>query len=269
MPTHHLLILAIIVVFVIAFIITMIILNASAKSMIDANTKLVENHNLLLELNKEQVREIEVQMKELDQQNRKLEQQNRKLEQQKDELEQQKGELEQQKGELEEQKGMIEILQKQQEELAEHLSHDTTDDITMMKQQAQEQQEYLENTADMTDEQLMSWVDWQMDKTKLFSDSKLTLKTMANALGLTQKRLGGLFKNHPKYSTLSEYINEKRFVYACQLLRDEPNWTIEAVGTKAGYGGRRTFQTEVKRRLGLTPSQYRHSLRLGVAPKRK
>ena len=255
MPTHHLLILAIIVVFVIAFIITMIILNASAKSMIDANTKLVENHNLLLEQNKEQVREIEVQMKELDQQNRKLEQQ--------------KDELEQQKGELEEQKGMIEILQKQQEELAEHLSHDTTDDITLMKQQAQEQQEYLENTADMTDEQLMSWVDWQMDKTKLFSDSKLTLKTMANALGLTQKRLGGLFKNHPKYSTLSEYINEKRFVYACQLLRDEPNWTIEAVGTKAGYGGRRTFQTEVKRRLGLTPSQYRHSLRLGVAPKRK
>ncbi len=255
MPTHHLLILAIIVVFVIAFIITMIILNASAKSMIDANTKLVENHNLLLELNKEQVREIEVQMKELDQQNRKLEQQ--------------KDELEQQKGELEEQKGMIEILQKQQEELAEHLSHDTTDDITLMKQHAQEQQEYLENTADMTDEQLWSWVDWQMDKTKLFSDSKLTLKTMANALGLTQKRLGGLFKNHPKYSTLSEYINEKRFVYACQLLRDEPNWTIEAVGTKAGYGGRRTFQTEVKRRLGLTPSQYRHSLRLGVAPKRK
>ena len=138
-----------------------------------------------------------------------------------------------------------------------------------MKQQVQEQQEYLENTADMTDEQLLSWVDLQMDKTKLFSDNKLTLKSMANALGLTKKRLGGLIKNHPKYSTLSEYINEKRFIYACQLLRDEPNWTIEAVGTKAGYGGRRTFHTEVKRRLGVTPSEYRHSLRLGVARKRK
>jgi AraC-like DNA-binding protein len=83
---------------------------------------------------------------------------------------------------------------------------------------------------------------------------------MANALGITQKRLGSLFKNHPKYNSLGEYLNEKRFLYACHLLREEPNWTIEAVGAEAGFGGRRTFQTEVKRRLGITPLQYRQAM---------
>ena len=120
-------------------------------------------------------------------------------------------------------------------------------------------QDRFGSVAVATDAQLMAWVDLQMDETKLYTDTNLTLKTMARALGLTQKRLAGLFKDHPKYNSLGEYINEKRFLYACQLLREEPNWTIEAVGAEAGFGGRRTFQTEVKRRLGITPSQYRQS----------
>lgn len=231
MTTPHLLIVAIIVAFVIAFVITMFVLNASAKKIIDTNTKLVENQNMLVEQNKRQGQEIEKRMEE----------------------------LELQKSELDEQKGMIEKLQKQQEELAEQLKHAIPDEVMQLKRQIQGHQEHIEQTADMTDAQLMAWVDLQMEETKLYTDTNLTLKTMARALGLTQKRLAGLFKDHPKYNSLGEYINEKRFLYACQLLREEPNWTIEAVGAEAGFGGRRTFQTEVKRRLGITPSQYRQS----------
>ena len=58
---------------------------------------------------------------------------------------------------------------------------------------------------------------------------------------------------------LEQNINEKRFLEGCRLLREESNWTIEAVGAAAGFGGRRTFQTEVKRRLGITPVQYRQA----------
>ena len=238
MTTPHLLIVAIIVAFVIAFVITMFVLNASAKKIIDTNTKLVENQNMLVEQNKRQGQEIEKRMEELELQSSKLELQ---------------------KSELDEQKGMIEKLQKQQEELAEQLKHVIPDEVMQLKRQIQGHQEHIEQTADMTDAQLMAWVDLQMDETKLYTDTNLTLKTMARALGLTQKRLAGLFKDHPKYNSLGEYINEKRFLYACQLLREEPNWTIEAVGAEAGFGGRRTFQTEVKRRLGITPSQYRQS----------
>ena len=220
----HLLIAAVIVVFVIAFIVTMLVLNDSAKKIISANTKLVENQNTLLEQNKIQG-----------------------------------SELEKRKSELEEQKEMIRSLQQQQEELTAQLKHRTMDEVMQLREQTRQRREQIEQTADMTDGELMGWIDQQMDETRLFTDSNLTLKTMAKALGLTQKRLGALFKDHPKYNSLGDYLNEKRFLYACRLLREEPHWTIEAVGTEAGFGSRRTFQTEVKRRLGITPLQYRQA----------
>lgn len=161
---------------------------------------------------------------------------------------------------MEEQKGMIEMLQRQQEELTEKLKHSTTDEVTMLREQTRQHREHIELTTDMTDEELMAWIDQKMEETHLFTDSNLTLKTMAKALGLTQRRLGGLFKNNDKNASLGDYINEKRFLYACRLLREEPHWTIEAVGAEAGFGGRRTFQTEVKRRLGITPLQYRQGM---------
>ena len=231
MTGAHLLIIAVIIVLVIAFIITMFVLNACAKKIISANTKLVKNQNTILEQNKIQGRELEKRM----------------------------GELEEKKNELEEQKEKIETLLRQQEDLAEQLKHSTLDEVIQLREQTRQHREHIEQTADLSDEDLMVWIDQKMDETRLFTDSNLTLKTMAKALGLTQKRLGELFKNHPKYSSLGDYINEKRFLYACRLLREEPHWTIEAVGAEAGFGGRRTFQTEVKRRLGITPLQYRQA----------
>lgn len=231
MTGTHLLIAAIFIVFVLAFLITVLVLNANTKKIISTNTKLVERQNTLLEQNKKQGCELERRMSELEEQNSKLE----------------------------EQKELIEALKRQQEELAEQLKHSTLDEVMFLREQTRLHREHIELTADMSDEELMEWVDQMMDEARLFTDPNLTLKTAAKALGLTQKRLGGLFKNHPKYNSLGDYLNEKRFLYACRLLREEPHWTIEAVGTEAGFGGRRTFQTEVKRRLGITPLQYRQS----------
>ena len=238
MTGAHLLIASVVIVLVIAFIITMLVLNASAKKIISTNTKLVENQNTLLEQNKIQGNELQRRMTELEEQNSKLEEQQK---------------------ELEEQKEMIEALQRQQDELSEQLRHNTLDEVTLLREQTRQHREQIELTADMTDEELMGWIDQKMDETRLFTDSNLTLKTMAKSLGLTQKRLGNLFKKNDKYASLGEYLNEKRFLYACHLLREEPHWTIEAVGAEAGFGGRRTFQMEVKRRLGITPLQFRQS----------
>ena len=217
MSEIRLFVVAVIIVLVLAFIVTLLVLNACAKRIITTNAKLVESQNALSEQNKLQA------------------------------------------SELEEQKEIVESLQRQQEELAEKLKRSTMDEVAVLREQTRQHREHIELTADMSDEDLMEWVDQKMDETRLFTDTNLTLKSMAKALGLTQKRLGALFKNHSKYSSLGDYLNEKRFLLACRLLREEPNWTIEAVGAEAGFGGRRTFQTEVKRRLGITPIQYRQS----------
>ena len=212
MAGPQLLIVAVIIVFVIAFVITMIMLNAHAKKIISTNTKLVENQNALLEQNG--LRES-------------------KLEKRIDELE---------------------------EQLKQHLE----DEVTLLQEQTRQHRERIELTTNMNDEELMAWVDQEMDERQLYTDTDLTLKTMAKSLGLTQKRLGELFKNNEKYNSLGDYLNEKRFLLACRLLREKPNWTIEAVGKEAGFGGRRTFQIEVKRRLGITPLQYRQGMESAI-----
>jgi len=145
-----------------------------------------------------------------------------------------------------------------EEQLKQHI------EVTLLQEQTRQHRERIELTANMSDEDLMAWVDQEMDERQLYTDTNLTLKTMATALGLTQKRLGALFKNNEKYNSLGDYLNEKRFLLACRLLREKPNWTIEAVGKEAGFGGRRTFQMEVKRRLGITPLQYRQGTNSGI-----
>jgi YesN/AraC family two-component response regulator len=208
MSGTHILIVAVILVFVIAFAITMLLLNANAKKVFEVNTKLVENQNTLLEQNKQQEDELEKRINELE------------------------------------------------EQLKQHIE----DEVKLLQEQTRQQRERIELTANMNDEELMEWVDQEMDERLLYTDTNLTLKMMANSLGLTQKRLGALFKNNEKYNSLGDYLNEKRFLLGCRLLREKPNWTIEAVGTEAGFGGRRTFQMEVKRRLGITPLQYRQGV---------
>jgi AraC-like DNA-binding protein len=212
MAGPQILIVAVIVVFVIAFIITMIVVNTHAKKMMSTNTRLVEKQNLLLEQN--ELREDE--------------------------------------------------LEKRIDELEEQLKQHIEDEVTLFQEQTRQHRERIELTANMNDEELMAWVNQEMDERQLYTDSNLTLKTMANSLGLTQKRLGELFKNNEKYNSLGDYLNEKRFLLACRLLREKPNWTIEAVGKEAGFGGRRTFQMEVKRRLGITPLQYRQGMESAI-----
>lgn len=145
-------------------------------------------------------------------------------------------------------------------ELEEELRFQTGDKVTQLREQTRQYREDIELTTNISDEDLMTWLDQKMDKTHLYTDPELTLKTLANSLGLTQRRLGALFKNSPKYTSLGDYLNEKRFLLSCRLLREKPNWTIEAIGGEAGFGSRRTFQMEMKRRLGITPLQYRQGM---------
>ncbi len=147
--------------------------------------------------------------------------------------------------------------QKQLEELQGQLQ--TSDEVLQLKSQTREMSEDIRNTDQMTDEELMSWIDRRVDETKMYLNADLKLKGMAHRLGLTQKRLQTVLKEQSRYANLSEYLTEKRFLEACRLLREQPNWTIEAVCEESGFGSRRTFHNVFKDKLGLSPSQYRHS----------
>ena len=113
------------------------------------------------------------------------------------------------------------------------------------------------NVADMTDEQLMSWIDAQIDKLGLHRNPDVTLKEIAQALGLTQRRITQAIKARKDDNTLAEYLTTKRLLDGCRLLVEQPNWTIDAVAHEAGFGGTTTFRTIFRNRFGMSPKQYR------------
>lgn len=118
------------------------------------------------------------------------------------------------------------------------------------------------NVADMTDEQLMNWIDTQMEKLGLYKNPDVTLKEIAQALGLTQRRVTQALKVRKEGNTLAEYLNTKRLLNGCRLLVEQPNWTIDAVAHEAGFGGTTTFRTIFRNRFGMSPKQYREKKRL-------
>ena len=100
----------------------------------------------------------------------------------------------------------------------------------------------------------------KMSDTELYQQSSLDLKSASEALGVSQRRILRVFKN--KYGSFSSYLTEKRLSKACSLLKDHPEYTIEAICLDAGFRTRRTFQTIFKSHIGMSPSEYRNATKL-------
>jgi len=131
--------------------------------------------------------------------------------------------------------------------------------ITELKNETESLRENINDIKGMTDDELRAWVDVQMTESHIFTDPDLNLKGMAQRLGLTQKKIKQLLKDSDRYERLYDYLTEKRVLYSCELIKKNPQWSMEAIGKEAGFVSRSTFQTEFKKRIGITPAQYRQN----------
>ena len=145
------------------------------------------------------------------------------------------------------------------DELKEQLR--TTDKVTALQQETKPLRENINDTKDMSDDELCAWIDLQVTESRMFCDPALNIKMMAQKLGLTQKKIKQLLKDSTRYERLYDYLTEKRVLHACELIKGNPQWSIDAISKEAGFVSRTTFQTEFKERIGVTPAQYRkHTL---------
>ena len=90
-------------------------------------------------------------------------------------------------------------------------------------------------------------------------------KKVAAQCGISQSRLLYLIK---KYSDcgISEYFNRLKVEYSIRLMKQHPEWTIEAVAHTAGYASRNTYYQNFNKVYGMTPMQYRkNSVDIGHA----
>ena len=59
---------------------------------------------------------------------------------------------------------------------------------------------------------------------------------------------------------ISDYITEKKFMYACELLK-ETDMSVKEITLITGYSHSYSFGRKFKQQYGMTPSEYREKIK--------
>ena len=115
-----------------------------------------------------------------------------------------------------------------------------------------------QRNADLQDDaQLMALIELRVEADRPHLKADFDATALARLLGVSQERLGRLFRHQSIHRTPDAYIDNLRVLAALRMLREKPQWTIAAIAEECGLGNIRTLQRRVQDVIGMTPAQYR------------
>lgn len=91
---------------------------------------------------------------------------------------------------------------------------------------------------------------------KMFMNPKIGRKELAAQLGTNTTYLVDSIKICADGATVSEYVNQVRLKYACQLLIDSPKLSIDEVSENCGFSSRSTFFRLFRKYYGMSPVEF-------------
>ena len=91
---------------------------------------------------------------------------------------------------------------------------------------------------------------------KLFLDPNLSRMILLEKYKIPKNAFSQLFQKYAGKS-YSTFINDLRLEYAAQLLRDQPNHTVESVAIDCGMSSVGTLYKLFSKKYGMTPTEYR------------
>jgi len=99
------------------------------------------------------------------------------------------------------------------------------------------------------------------DKEKIFLEPDLSRATLEERLQV-DKNTFSLILQHAvgEDSNLSNFIATKRISYACQLMRDFPEYSIKEIAEKSGFYTVRNFRLLFNKQMGVSPQEYKTNL---------
>lgn len=93
----------------------------------------------------------------------------------------------------------------------------------------------------------------------LFIRTKLSRTEVAAETGMSTSHFNAVFDKYSQL-TFTNYINNLRMERAAKLLKEKPNYSIEAIAKECGVPVRQTFYRLFSKKYGMTPADYRDNI---------
>ena len=112
-----------------------------------------------------------------------------------------------------------------------------------------------EGTDKFSDQELFDILSGAIISEQLFLDSGFGRQSLIDRFSVTKEDIGKAFSSAG--TNLPAFINECRLEYACYLLKERPDLTIDDIAKAAGYSLRTSFSRSFKAKYAINPSDYR------------
>lgn len=90
---------------------------------------------------------------------------------------------------------------------------------------------------------------------KLFLQPNCNRDTIADRCSMSRPAVIRLIRQFAG-GTVNEYINRLKLEYSVMLIKEHPDWTIEAIAQASGFNTRSTYYLHFNKAFGITPAQY-------------
>ncbi len=90
---------------------------------------------------------------------------------------------------------------------------------------------------------------------QFYKNPDVKLKDFSSEIHISPHKLSQLLNDNLGKS-FSSFINEYRIEESQKLLRENNNYTLEAIGFEAGFSSKSSFYATFKKLVGITPSEY-------------
>lgn len=97
---------------------------------------------------------------------------------------------------------------------------------------------------------------YELSSRKLFTDINFNRDSLIDELHIQRRTFTKKFEAYTG-SSFKEYITSLRLEYAAQLIKEHPEYTIEAIAMECGIASYVTFHRNFTRHFGIAPSSYR------------
>jgi len=115
-----------------------------------------------------------------------------------------------------------------------------------------------ETIVDESSNKVISKIKTHMEEDAPYKDASLSLDELARQVKISSKELSVLI-NHIMGLHFFDFVNEYRINHAKQILsdKDQSDLTVLEILYEVGFNSKSSFNTEFKKRTGLTPTVYR------------